>query len=926
MSTVSVDPSPSVVPAILAGDPTAVAATIAAVRGQVYEPGRIAVVGGDREARRLAEAEDVEWSPTPAALLDRLDPDVTHVWVLRAGTIPRADALLALVREAERVGAGIAGSKVLDVARPARLVSVGISTDVFDAPYTGLDEDERDQGQYDVVRDVAAVSGASMLVRRDLALGLRGPDPALAPVAMAVDLCQRARLRGGRVVVIPSSVVRAAPPEAPPWREEAGRLRALAKVYGPVTLAWVLPAAFVNAIIGSILAPFAGRWTLFAYLRAWLWNLVHLPSTLTGRRAARRGRLVGDEELFRYQVPGPLELKTLVAEIGDAVRRRLPDDERLSVDALGRDLRRPAVVGGLLAVVFVLLAIRSIWSFGLPAVGHSLPFPPAGAALRAYAGGWNPAGFGGVHPLPPLIGLVGAVETILLGNHRLAEYVFVAAAYGFGITGVIRLLRTFTVRTTPALVAGVVYVAGPMTQGIAASTSLGALFAIGVLPWAVRAAAMKMPRSSTGRLGRVAAIVVLVGLAGLMEPVALLAPLAAAIPLVVFAPSRRTLAAIGLLVVGTLAALPLLSPWVEAVDLRAYLGDGRLFWAPSVIVPVAIGIVLAGGLLGLPKELAGVAGWGGVLAAGGAVLARLAMPGVGRPIAAVALGVGALGVAVAVGAVSEGILRVDEVTGWRRVAVGLGLLGVVSLVGMSAAPILGGRAGLPGDTLHAALDFTAVRSDDPAAARVLMVGDPELLPGDARVFRGSAYRVVSAPMAALWENELGPAHGGDRALAATLDAIAGGEVLRGGEALAPFGIRWIVVMGRGDDDPHVVAWKGVFGRQLDLVSVGGGLAHPTFVSETEAARAATTGGTVWTWRDGGYEGPRRPGERAVLAENPHPGWGPGPWRQTDWRNSVAADTGRADFTPLPGRRTQAIAAAVWLLVMIGVAVAGRRSA
>ncbi|NIS34385.1 MAG: hypothetical protein GWN07_27770, partial [Actinobacteria bacterium] len=53
-------------------------------------------------------------------------------------------------------------------------MSVGFATDVFAAPYTGLQPDEVDQEQYDVIRDVAAVSAASMLIRRDLLMGLGG--------------------------------------------------------------------------------------------------------------------------------------------------------------------------------------------------------------------------------------------------------------------------------------------------------------------------------------------------------------------------------------------------------------------------------------------------------------------------------------------------------------------------------------------------------------------------------------------------------------------------------------------------------------------------------------------------------------------------------------------------------------------------------
>ena len=151
----------------------------------------------------------------------------------------------------------VAGSKLLRSDDPERLLAIGIATDVFVEPYLGIDEDEIDHGQYDVVRDVAAVSGASLLIRRDLVRGLGGPDPAMAPGAAAIDICQRARLRGARVVVVPSSEVAFPADRLAPetWREEAGRIRAMIKVYSLLTLVWALPVRFLIGLIDAFVAP-----------------------------------------------------------------------------------------------------------------------------------------------------------------------------------------------------------------------------------------------------------------------------------------------------------------------------------------------------------------------------------------------------------------------------------------------------------------------------------------------------------------------------------------------------------------------------------------------------------------------------------------------------------------------------------------------
>ncbi|MEA3511153.1 MAG: hypothetical protein U9R51_06935, partial [Actinomycetota bacterium] len=142
-------------------------ATIESIQRQVYETQRIIVVGGDTDARQIATAHNAEWIAGLGAFIES-GTDATHLWFVSDGVRPRPDALGALVRGQVRLDASVAGSKILDGANPDRLLSAGFATDVFETPYTGLDEDELDQGQYDVVRDVAAVGGQSTLIRADL--------------------------------------------------------------------------------------------------------------------------------------------------------------------------------------------------------------------------------------------------------------------------------------------------------------------------------------------------------------------------------------------------------------------------------------------------------------------------------------------------------------------------------------------------------------------------------------------------------------------------------------------------------------------------------------------------------------------------------------------------------------------------------------
>ncbi len=492
MSSHSASPSSIAVVAILADGTSALDHTLEAAVAQSYEPAAVYVVGDSAEAS--AAALGVPWERSIQALLGNLEPVITHVWLLAAGAVPRPDALYALVFESERVGAGVAGSKLLELKNPDRLVSVGMATDVFDVPYLGLDEDELDAGQYDVVRDVAAVAGSSVLVRRDLAKGLGGPDSLMPPGAAAIDLSQRGRVLGARVVVVPSSEVGLPErPESPLWREEAGRIRSMIKVYSPVTLLWALPLRFLIGLLEAVAAPFVGRWTLLVWLRSWLWNLVRLPSTMRARAVLQANAHAGDAELFRYQLRGSASLKTLWTELVEAARARFPTEERSGLAAWAREIRRPAFGVGVAALIYSLTATRGLWS-GFPASGFSLPLPTRGAdAVAAYAGGWNPAGFGSVEQLPPFLGVAGVWQQLLFDRADLASGSLVLLAFLGGIWGTSRLLRTWSVESVPGILAGMALMAGPAARSLAGNGHVAGLVGLALVPWVMRVAVAPWP-------------------------------------------------------------------------------------------------------------------------------------------------------------------------------------------------------------------------------------------------------------------------------------------------------------------------------------------------------------------------------------------------------------------------------------------------
>ncbi|HEX5631076.1 MAG TPA: glycosyltransferase, partial [Acidimicrobiia bacterium] len=458
--------APRVVAVISADDADLLVPCLDAVGQQVYGPARVIVVGGNDEVRRVAAAREAMWRPHVGAVYDAIGADFDYVWVLRQRTRPEPGALAALVSDGLRVDASVAGSKVVDAADPELLVSVGYATDVFDSPYTGLQAGELDQAQYDVIRDVAAVAGSSMLIRRDLFRGLGGLDPKMPPVSAAIDFCQRARLRGGRIVVVPSSVVRYQGPDpAPRWRERAGETRAMIKAYSPLTLAWALPLAFLVGLAESIIGIFIGRFALPGVIAAGLWNLFHLPSAVKARFVARRGRAVGDEELFRYQVSGATRLRALWDDVAMRIRARFPEGVLSgfadAVEAGQQRIRNPGFFVGLVVIIFSLVATREIWSERLPVVGYSLPPPDSAlATLRAYAGGWNPGGLGSPEVLLPAVAGTAVVQLIALSHGGFAVALLIVAGVIGGAFGMSRLLRNWGFAPASGLLAGVVLMAG----------------------------------------------------------------------------------------------------------------------------------------------------------------------------------------------------------------------------------------------------------------------------------------------------------------------------------------------------------------------------------------------------------------------------------------------------------------------------------
>ncbi|MGQ0847914.1 MAG: hypothetical protein ACT4OP_02110, partial [Actinomycetota bacterium] len=874
---------------VIAVDGLPLKETLTALSRHVFAPAQVLVVGGEETAASGDVTDTYDPPPrvvpSPEAVLSGLDQTVSFVWWIHGDTRPRPDALQALIRETIRNDAGVGGSKILIDGTGDELESVGGATDVFGELYSGLDAGELDQEQYDVVREVGFVSPVSLLVRRDLLKGLGGLDRSLPVQAAGVDLSQRARVAGAKVIVVPSSEVfhrRHCADQSPGWREQAGRHKAMLVAYRPLSLIWVIHIGILAGLADGIAQLGLGRLRpLLATIAGWIWTAGQLPSIVAARRRLARIRRVGDVELFRFQVRGAVQLRNTLSELSQRFGRALAEEE---VDELAERARhawrRPSFVAGAVSALLALVATRRIWFIGLPQAGFGLnPVGTSGFAA-SYGGGWDPAGLGGPLPAAPVTAL-GELANLLLGNRpRLAGALLTLLAVASGLIGMARLARRAGAGAAGGLIAGWVFVAGAAASAIFATGAWPALLAAGALPWALDAVFAPSVGDWRRRLGRYARG----GLAGGLVAVAY-PPMLVIVPIasLVWAAASRRPGAIASGWVVTALGAGLIAPFVIAGDLLPMLSTGTQpslepgwIWA----APLGVGAVVAA-LLTNRTHLPG-AWFGGILGVGGWLVASL--PSLWPGSVLVGLMAASLGTALLGAVLSE----VDRRPAWRRVA---GLAAAALLAVPTAGAIAKGSIGLPPDQWSGTLDFVNSLAGDEGPGRVLLIGPAPSLPGSSRFVNGISYRLIDNGAPSLEQAYLPRPGATDLTLQqAIADHLMTGVDLRPGQALSQFGIEWLVIL------PDSGLPADALERQVDLISRPLNPELMVYENLVKGGIAVTDRGANWIPEGGEYVGSPGPG-RVRLAINPHPGWNPEGSVMDGWVQSVSAEMGRAYFDP-----------------------------
>jgi len=182
----------------------------------------------------------------------------------------------------------------------------------------------------------------------------------------------------------------------------------------------------------------------------------------------------------------------------------------------------------------------------------------------------------------------------------------------------------------------------------------------------------------------------------------------------------------------------------------------------------------------------------------------------------------AIGLAVAAGLGVSALL--DDMRrshfGWRQFAAVAAVVGLTLPVVALAADTVSGRWQLPSTDWPTAVAWMR-NQPTPGGFRVLWLGNPGVLPVDAKVADGYGYGLTrdgAGDARALWA---APEHEADRMLARALATARAGDTARLGHLLAPIGVRYVALVGRvapghGQTSEADQALSDALARQLDL--------------------------------------------------------------------------------------------------------------
>ena len=411
---------------VLVDDETKVTATQALIDGIVH------VVRGSLQVKINAAANLVAG-------------DNGLFWLLAEGDEPNVDALEILVGELLGSNAGVVGPKLVDAADPNMVVGVGLTVDRFGEFGQPIGSGERDQEQHDAVRDVVAVDLGGALVRADLYRNLSGLQTACDGRTAAVEFCWRVHLSGGRVIVVPSAVVRQSPSKSDvigrvERTDVTARVDMVLGAAMPSRLAVRVVELFLLSLAELVIGTFTGR-----PREAWYRLVALLTSPLRVAHLRRRRR-----EIAAIRRVDDREVLALMGRGSTRVRAFLRRHETSTVvtEIAAEQRARTRSYGPALAWFIVLLAAfvgsRGLLGGVAPSVGRWLPLGEGGPAIWSrWLSSWDGRGIG-AGTVPPMgVVVLRAIRAFPVIGGALSSWGLGIGAYVLGLLGIQRLLAVY---------------------------------------------------------------------------------------------------------------------------------------------------------------------------------------------------------------------------------------------------------------------------------------------------------------------------------------------------------------------------------------------------------------------------------------------------------------------------------------------------
>lgn len=795
-----------------------------------------------------------------------------YLLLLHDDTFLEPDAVARMVEAAEGIQGvervGVVGPKIVDADDPRLLREIGGSTDLLGSPYTVLQPGEIDQGQYDRLVEVLAVSDVAMLISGDALRRTGAFDARLEGHQDDLDFCWRARLAGFRVLMAPAAVARHRGVSAqdvrsgrellrgPRYFAERAALVTMLRNYGLRSLLVFLPLYTVFTLFRLATLAITRRFEdAIEVLAAIGWNLAHLPGTLRARFRAQSLRVVRDDAIRRFMT-SPFRLPRWFERAEEFLEDSLIEDDEESErrptkvrDRVVAAIREhPVLIASASALVVGWLATRHLRGVTDVAGGALPSFPPSPADLFAeLAAPVRTTLLGGAQGASPALAILGVLSFVALGDTDLAQRLLLMGLVPAAAVVAYRMLRRRVPGPGSATAAAVAYAGSATVLWSFSEGRIGSLVMAVMLPIIWERVDESFDRAGEPmRARRVAGAAIPLAVAAAFLPGAWLAA-----SLVILVQWRRrprpartgasrmigaSVLGAAVLVLPSIPSLVLhpatdLASWIGTDDLRMLL---RL--APGVgpgtgVVAAFLPILAMACYAATPPTFADRCHRASIAAILGVVLAwASAAEWLPAPLtnAPVYLLVAAYACAVVVGCGIRAAI-VDPVDPRPRVRRAVSVLAAaalgIGLFGQSLSAALGGYAvsenGLPPAWPVIATEETEYRilwlTDLSGRGLPAPAGDPQgiIAAGRASV----AYAITDRGGTSVLDVGRAADGAGYRYLRSALTEVLAGSSMHGGTLLAPLGIGFIV--SRDGDLPAAVIERLREQVDIDLVPAGG---------------------------------------------------------------------------------------------------------